>query len=497
MNRFVFALLAAMGLVGIAAKLPAQRQPVTSRRAAALTYDYGWKSEEYLLLGNPNRGAGEPVIAIDPTNSENIVVMAMGTLQQLPPSVRRTSTGQERGGRGGFASIGRSTITTLAVTHDGGFTWKTGELPMLYTATQRCPDPFIDVTNDGNFLGGCEIRQTTPGGTEGSYIMVSQDKGETWGPHVEMIGWNKDRFAPGLKPHVAGAAPYDRPFTTVDLSTGVIYGVAQGGSAEIDGGKTKEQAYITASTDGGKSFGTIYAWDSNSDQYPQTSRGLGQAAAFGEVGVIYPASSAPAAEKVTCPCPVFAVSRDLGKTFTYHIVTTAPRGTVHDGGPFSPATVTSVMAGLAANPTKKGQFVILDYIVDKTPRYELVTTNDDGQTWSRPVFAGSTPEALWYVKPQIRFSRSGVLAVMWRAIYKDGTYDIWSTLSKDGGKTFSKALRVSHARSPSKDPTRAGANDDNQDLWMDDDNLHLVWSDSRAGFQGVFYGRVPLSAFQF
>ena len=30
---------------------------------AAPTYDYGWKSEEYLLLGDPNRGAGEPMIA--------------------------------------------------------------------------------------------------------------------------------------------------------------------------------------------------------------------------------------------------------------------------------------------------------------------------------------------------------------------------------------------------------------------------------------------------
>jgi hypothetical protein len=31
---------------------------------------------------------------------------------------------------------------------------------------------------------------------------------------------------------------------------------------------------------------------------------------------------------------------------------------------------------------------------------------------------------------------------------------------------------------------------------MDGTNMHMVWGDSRAGFQGVFYGRVPLSAFQ-
>jgi len=31
-----------------------------------------------------------------------------------------------------------------------------------------------------------------------------------------------------------------------------------------------------------------------------------------------------------------------------------------------------------------------------------------------------------------------------------------------------------------------------QDLSMDPENLHLVWGDSRAGFQGLWYGRLPL-----
>jgi hypothetical protein len=41
------------------------------------------KSEEYLLLGNANRGAGEPMVAVDPTNPNNIIAVAMGSVQQL------------------------------------------------------------------------------------------------------------------------------------------------------------------------------------------------------------------------------------------------------------------------------------------------------------------------------------------------------------------------------------------------------------------------------
>src|SRR5947209_3201039 len=40
-------------------------------------------SEEYLLLGSATRGAGEPMNAVDPTNPNNIVAVAMGNIQQI------------------------------------------------------------------------------------------------------------------------------------------------------------------------------------------------------------------------------------------------------------------------------------------------------------------------------------------------------------------------------------------------------------------------------
>ena len=72
---------------------------------------------------------------------------------------------------------------------------------------------------------------------------------------------------------------------------------------------------------------------------------------------------------------------------------------------------------------------------------------------------------------------------------------MWSAISRDGGKTFSAAKRVGTAPSPGT-PRRRGDSDHSADytsLAVDDDFVHMTWFDSRAGFLGTWYGRVPLT----
>jgi hypothetical protein len=151
---------------------------------------------------------------------------------------------------------------------------------------------------------------------------------------------------------------------------------------------------------------------------------------------------------------------------------------------------------ISADQTKAGRFAMLK---TEGPLYSIAVSEDYGQTWGRPVTAGTVPDAVGFSKPRFEFSRDGVVGLMWRAIYADRSYDIWASISRDAGKTYSKPLRVSHAKSPARDAFRDGGGfgDDIQDLSMDKHTMHLVWGDSRAGFQGVWYGRVPLGAFEF
>lgn len=455
-------------------------------------------SEEYLVLGDTTRGAGEPMIAVDPTDPDNMIVVAMGNLQQLhgKPATR--------GSTGDYHLVAGSTINWLAVTNDGGVTWDVSELPIRSGTLTRCPDAFADVTSDGIFIAGCEPREThsSPDHFGMSALMVSTDKGKSWGPVVPMISdWELDRFATGLEPvsggfpadspdRVATHSPWDRPFTYIDDSTGVIYGVSEGGwtTTGAPAGERRPQAYITASTDGGKSFGTVYAWDS--PDYPQSSRGIGATAAHGFVAVTYVAASAPGEAGADCPCVVFGISRNQGESFEYHVLDQyrvtppEPGQRSNNGG----------LVDIAADPTTSGRIAMLKY---DNAGFSVAVSNDYGSSWSDFTPGGKTPGATRLTKPAFEYSRDGVLGLIWRAIYDDGSYDVWAAISRDGGNRFSQPQAVSHARSPAYDLYRnAGLfGDDIQDLSMDSDNLHLVWGDSRSGFQGVWYGRVSFDSF--
>jgi hypothetical protein len=459
-------------------------------------------SEEYLLMGDATRGAGEPMIAVDPTNPKNIVAVAMGNLQRLGGEA---ATGNMTDA---FHAVADSTITWLAVTHDGGNSWKVGELPIRTGKFTRCPDSFVAVTADGTFLAGCEPRETTGDFYGTSAHVISTDKGDTWSKPVDLISsYAAKKFAPGLKPRIGGNSPWDRPFLYIDNSSGVIYAQAGGGETDVDteAGRFRTQSYITASTDKGNSFGTIYAWDSK--EYPQIGRGR-MTAGHGVAAVAYVARTVPDSENAQCPCVVFGLSRDRGKSFSYHVLKNVPTpsmptgrggpgaapGGRGSGGAAGGGRGNGGVSGLAADPAKPGRFALM---TGSNTEYRVSISDDFGQTWSPFISAGQTPHAVSLTKPSLEYSRKGVLALMWRAIYEDRTYDIWSSVSRDGGATFSGPVRVSHAASPGMVPSRnAGMfGDDLQHLAVDDQNVHMVWADSRAGFQGVWYGRVPLSGY--
>jgi hypothetical protein len=467
-----------------------------------------WKSEEYLLLGNATRGAGEPMLAVDPTNPANIVVIAMGNLHRLSGAPITRSMLNE------YHATPFSTLPLLAVTHNGGRTWETGVLPILGDVSvagwqkaqmARCPDPFAAASQGGTFFVGCEPRTTVGEDFGGSYMLISKDKGETWSktPIPLITSWSLPRFAPGLKPRIGGvASPWDRPFLKIDDSTGTIYCQAGGGQTDIDQkpGVYRIQSYVTSSTDGGETFGTIYSWDSK--DYPEMGRGSYDAA-FGVVAVVYPARSVPASLHAECPCVVFGVSHDRGKSFEYQLIPNLPVPRSDFAPPSGPpAPRAGAFPGtrgtgfdLAADQTKAGHFALL---LTTLKGLQVSTTQDYGKTWSPWVMAGQVAETQ-PVKTWITYSRDGVLGLMWRAIRSDGSYEIWSVISRDGGTTFSAPLQVSHAPSPMRYSERDGGwfGDDVQDLVIEGGNAYMVWGDSRAGFLGTWFGKVALSSYEF
>jgi hypothetical protein len=354
-----------------------------------------------------------------------------------------------------------------------------------------CSDPAATI-GPGNVLYTGAGWWDTPAGSVDYYNMYvarSADGGASWGKPGFATG---DRAAPQQLLLGRNTGHTDRLFLTADHSTGTVYASATDFPRFV--------RWVVASHDGGATFGPPRAIDS--PLYPEIPAAGGDyipAAAHGVVAFAYVTATAPGA--TSCPCGIFETSRDDGKTWTRHPT------------PF-PAN------WVAADPSHPGRFAIMSgQGVTATPAFSgavaVSTTDDGGRTWSKPVLIGqstSHPE----IQPWIAYSPTGVLGVGYKTLYTGlilqpqfflealsgtlaSTYDFWTAVSFDNGRTFSQPLRVSNAVSP---PGNAGGQDDFSSVALDDNYLYAAWGDHRTsptnpapGSIAVYFARVPLQAY--
>lgn len=414
--------------------------------------------------------AGEPEIAVNPVQPGNLFIDY--TVFPVPTGLSSSPPPHPCGG---------------LVSRNNGLSWQPAFVPLV-----ACSDAVAAFGPDGAlYAGGLVTTHTSlvPCGTPGSIqfgpfcilvtgydaLLRSTDGGQTWSSPVQVIGSKSIApfpFAPGSGNPVG---TFDRPFVVVDQSTGIVYLSSQN--------IADHERFVTASSNGGQSFGTIYAVDSPT--YPQAPTSASNiVAANGLLAVAYVASQAPGA---TCPCLIFEVSADLGATFTRHVVplvnaSSAPR-------PF-----------LAANPEKRGRFALT--VLDSTAtKNQVYVTADFGQTWRGPALVGEDP-ANPRLKPWISYGPSGQLALVWRTLHSDGSIDVWSAVGRDeghNGAEFSTPLRVSSVASIP--PPGVGApGDDFSWIIADRHHVHVGWGDSRnrplgGGIQ-TWYARIPFEAFE-
>lgn len=501
----------------------------------ALSND-GAKSDEYLLLGDADRGAGEPWVFFNPKDPQNIVVTAMATLNVLPdgemPVVHDNSVEQTLN-RVHELSVPDGSRTDIAVTRDGGKTWSFSEDNFRkFFNMNRCSDSFAGSGPDGALYMGCLVylgrgdagfkggflrggESVDPGG--GTAIARSDDQGKTWSdPEWVHPLKSPQLYAPWLRPMFEQVGPVDRPMFVADASNGTIYLTGTGGALAKDvvlgpleqdpelpakGYKRRPfgqgggfHTYIRASHDDGKTWGVIYTTDSQ--EVRGGGFGGGFSAAFGHLVVSYSTQTAPPGSNATCPCTVLGISENDGKSYSFKVVPPLPANLL----PPPPAAGQRPFGGglsggalLAADPTKEGR-----YAIARTAgrRQYVIVTEDGGTTWSDPVLATEIPENASYSHRGMKYSPTGVLGMIYKAQYPDRTFDMWSAASKDGGHTFT-TVRVSHAVSPAYDPKRGNFmyGDDLSTMDISKDFLYVVWGDNRSGSEGTWFGKVPLSAY--
>jgi hypothetical protein len=472
------------------------------------------------VTNNLALASGEPMIGFDPRNPDHLAIIefAQGS-DQLPAYSydQQDYKNAIKNYKGAMGNAGRVLTST-----DGGAHWTPQSTPVIGG------DPYLAYGPKGEIYAGSE------GGEEPSptidlrhvlefgnlALAVSLDGGKTFSK------WQ------------SAGTPIDRPWLVVDQSNGVVFTVSSG-SLDLKTGKHNAggpdapndrwlvawKPRLTAKSEPRRLGGPDFSAAGGSTI--AAAHGVvaatfvlgGPAPGAGAPGVpdpVMPPSPVPAslqslvggavtACSMEAPCVFFETSSDQGKTWTRHYVPIAD-------------AVNTQRVSVAADPKRPGRYIISALSADRT-NFVVTTTTDSGVTWSKPVKVPQATKSVKF-KQWMAIGPSGVLGLIWKDRRDDLTpqeksadsnraaanrvyeaaFDVYTSISCDGGATWLRPIRVNSEPSPAGPP----GSDDFAYMALDSKNALLVWGDRRlqpkvtnvsggAGGVQTFFGRVPFS----
>lgn len=396
-----------------------------------------------------NWHGGEPELAANPVAPNNVVMVwpeedSTGVYRNPVTGTFDAATGTALGytDDAGFSRCG------LGVSNDGGATWSRSVLPAQTAQSTLCSDAGVAAGPNGTFYAVVitfhQPLEQVPGvppsafpDVLGSYqpeqgeadvVLSSADGGRTWTyPPVDAIGNRGNdaaRYEAGSQPATGGMGTGDRPWISVDQKTGTVY---VSGTADIIqfNGTYRTEAWITASHNGAKTFGTIYPVDSPA--LPENG-GDDIASDHGVLAVAYVGSAANSSTDEV----IFETSTNDGKSFVPHAL----------AAPVSSGE-SAFGVNVAADPSHAGHYAVA---VPGSGATGLIVyqTENSGATWSPPVTVPVGTNRPW-----MAFSPSGVLGVMGRAIASDNSQKVLAAFSPDGGSVFQPPILMASSPSPS------------------------------------------------
>jgi hypothetical protein len=398
---------------------------------------------------------GEPEIAVNPRNPNNIVYYVMS--QQLTYACEAAQNQNCMNDPITGSAVGEFTTpgwlsTHVFVSFDRGRTWtdETGNLDqnsipaptevtdvtgthlVSHTDLVSRGDPMVSVAADGTFYIGWDAMDLStvylpPGFTFGGRVICPSTTPPPGCPIHGLkdggiaVSKSTDGGRTWSTPTLTGTG-VDRPWMTTDLSSGTVYEASSGGidssmstgdpllPAGVPG--IPQDRYVVSSSDGGASWtspeplgggGFSGAGGSTISAANGTLAAGFQVAAGNDAACQYFLSSPTA----TAPCTIFETSTDSGAHWTRYPVAGLANAT---GGIL-----------VAADPAAPGTYTVA--ATDATTQEYLVyVTHDGGVDWSGPAVvndgSASCPSAsvtACKFKPWIGYSPSGILGLAWRS----------------------------------------------------------------------------------
>jgi hypothetical protein len=459
---------------------------------------------------------GEPEVAVNPKNPNNIVYVANQQAFtyscQFPTPTPNCTLVQSAvcpfftppGGTpppcqpaGLINNVPGFYSSSIFVSSNRGRTWTKVDPPGNPPGASAGINPVGDVTiaaaPDGSFylayddqafqFGTCLTPPGPPAGCIPSSIIkaggIAVSKSTDGG-----LTWSTPTFT---------GTPVDRPFITVDASTGTIYEAS--GEGPLGSASTGipdpspptafppcapplADRWLVASTDGGKTWSNPKGFNFGgicgpvSGPYVTAAHGTFAAAGMSNSGTVCGAIT---------PCVVFQTTQLAGTTdWTRHIL---PNSSDSSGSPM-----------VAADPSRAGHFTVA--FADKAgTQFHVYQTFDSGMNWTTNPFPQTpTGGGIWH--PWMSYSPTGVLGLMWQVNPPAShvPYSVWAALSDNGGATFTSPAQL--ATSP---PTQQAAisfignlGDDFSFITLDRQYAYVAYADWSPGDRQGFMSTIKL-----
>jgi hypothetical protein len=398
----------------------------------------------------------EVVIAANPKEAKNLVVVSMASASPKDPDLHEVAT---------FTSF------------DGGNTWKLARVQNAQAKNQTYADPHLAYGADGSVYMvtlRCNYHSLKGRNTE---LDRSQDGGKTWDPPV-------------LVPYT------DRPFLVTDGSGGPRDGLLACFANSL------WEPVVAVSRDRGKSYS---AWKSLLKTKAPYGMGTGARLSNGTLVVAYPLKEK--GERVPLPLALTtARSTDGGQSYREAPIIARYICPGQFGLP-------SLAVDPASLAYKDRLYLVWAEHTPKGLRVWLSRSQDRGETWNKPVLLseqsgeGEAMKNYDSFLPAVAVNKTGVVGVMWYDSRdlpaKRWGWNIRFRASLDGGDTWLPSVRVTNKQSLFKEgagfhSTRAG---DTSGLIADAGGVfHAAWVDNRTGVRQIWTAairvgqwRIPVS----
>jgi Secretion system C-terminal sorting domain len=394
---------------------------------------------------------GEPYLAVNPTNPQNMVVAWIGYV------------------------FGAQVGIKVKATFNGGATWSSAHVLPHFASSYHSADPSLAFDRSGN-LFACYIDYRESPDSGGVYIAKSTDGGLSWSIVSQAINVFAD----------AGKSPIDRPWLSINPLNDHFYVTSKPPSWV----PAPNRSYFVSSADEGLTWNHWKYTDTtgfligNAIQAPMA---VTTATVDGKLHMMYP-SYVPAQN----PLPGFlhASSTDDGVTFHYN-------GAYYGTGGV-PDTLAKLGYRLFSDPSNANHLGFINAHQESSD-YDvyLIESLDGGLTWSAKQRVnddaygnGKMQELVW-----ADFDAHGNIVAGWRdrrnasgTGYATGQ-EIWGAIKWKDSSNFTPNFRISDTMAPYNATYLSQSGNDFMCIAMVNDTVDAVWGDVRSGKLNIYFSR--------